>query len=829
MYVLYLRTQDSVFLPLLALLVHWTILQDLPFGSNRRETSSSYDSSSDSFTSAARRPLRSRNASEMQSVFSRAAQAHLCNCRPCVQASQTMIRRSATATARRKATATDIFTACYTTILGTAAVADAHYKQNRSNELDRRLDEARSGLASLTDESTAHIVSDMRGQTQTLQLAMPELPNDPLAGIRSIHDRDDRLSNFQRRSLNRRNVLLNAHRTIGGNKSLDLRRVLPSLRSANLDSIEEAMEQEEETHTNFPQNEELLTRGNTLYLSKTIDQLVDALVMEVYRRDHPDDPEATRLSLESLDSVWTALRLLKSEGYPRYIHSDLDVEHRQKARQELNRLNRDVFSQWHPSRAKFLVGKLGYNLLVPPVAPTLHTFNALILGFTRVGEHTLSQIVVDCMVRQRSFCLTTQTIVCLLTHYRAKNDIDGFYSIIQSLMCAEPQRFLARRFVQDREEQSYLWNYYPDHWPWASPLMKGDTHVYDAMINGLLYFERVRDAVKVFLVCMEARCSFERQTLLQLIKYCLSTLDRVAAGLLVRGFLDNYKTLVSVLMAPDCPRKLSRRIHLLLHLVRRRSSTQDTPTALNPETQQNYLRLSTAVFIKETEGLLDRLGDTLHIAQRKLVNPNLALYERANSILDGLDKIQRQATMAETEAARYDSMMLYYDVQTELMRPAMQRLWFEGQLVNILCQFLPRRSYMRKVLQSRHIPLAIRLGWYQDKQLRARLHVFRVHVSVHKALFISTKVMDEFREPALTLLSLEESHPTDDMEQSFSEEDIPVLAIMARLRAAIDSNHVGCPDTDTLASRIERTLDAGKSVKRQQPVSYHMSWQANCI
>ncbi len=48
-----------------------------------------------------------------------------------------------------------VFTACYTAIMATAAVLDAGQKDKRRQELDRQIDEAKSDLANLMEQSSA--------------------------------------------------------------------------------------------------------------------------------------------------------------------------------------------------------------------------------------------------------------------------------------------------------------------------------------------------------------------------------------------------------------------------------------------------------------------------------------------------------------------------------------------------------------------------------------------------------------------------------------------------------------------------------------------------
>ena len=772
----------------------------------------------------------------MQSVFSRAAQAHVCNCRPCVQAANTIIRRSATATTRRKATATEVFTACYTTILGTAAVADAHYKKKRRDDLDRRLDEAKNGLARLTDKSAARNVSGVDGLIHTPQLAIPEYSMGLLEAIKSICNQGARLAIFQDRISHRLDLLTNTHKTFAQGEVIRLKCILPSMTGVlDFGLVETALKLEEEQSLQIDSQHRVPpTSSHAPELEKMSDQLVDALITEVYRQDHPNDPEAMRRALESLDSVWTAIRLLRSDGYPRYIQPGKDVEPTQEARKELYRLNRDIFSAWDPSRAKFLVGKLSFNILKPPIPPTIHTYNALILGFTRVEQHTLAQIVIDSMLDKSTFHPTAQTIVCVLHHYRLTDNIFGFYDVIRRLVNLNfSQRMTTQddRVQLDEGRRAGIWNVldFPER---PIEVMQRDHHVYEAMIRGLLHFDRAKDAAKVLVACMKEKCPVERHTLLRLIQYCLVTLDRAAIRILVRGILDNYEALVSILSAPDCPTKLPRLIQILFELVRVPSHlplVRDSPKGLSLETQQNYLLLSTVVFRKETQRYLDLLSHIMRRAHLVLANANLSFLDAASKILRELRGMEVSMKLTEDEAARYDKMMLYHDVSKQLKNLPMQIRHHERRLVNILCTRLPSFSFMRKTLQREDIPLAIRLGWYHeyhDGLFTSNPSIIHLQVDVHDALTSSARLTDRFKSAAVRLFELGGKTLSIHTKQNFL--DLPTEAIMEKLRAMPDSSIAESDEATASAPPGELTHFASNFVSRQQPAPSFISWQMNC-
>ncbi|KAI9789068.1 MAG: hypothetical protein M1835_001915 [Candelina submexicana] len=85
----------------------------------------------------------------MQTLWSRAAQSKCsCRCSSCLSAATAVTRHTTTATGRRRLKAGEAFTLFYSSIFATAALADAKIKENRRNEWDRVITEARGPLTS---------------------------------------------------------------------------------------------------------------------------------------------------------------------------------------------------------------------------------------------------------------------------------------------------------------------------------------------------------------------------------------------------------------------------------------------------------------------------------------------------------------------------------------------------------------------------------------------------------------------------------------------------------------------------------------------------------
>ena len=140
-------------------------------------------------------------------------------------------------------------------------------------------------------------------------------------------------------------------------------------------------------------------------LTETTNLLADELLLETFKLGYQDD-DAMRKAIESLDSPWTALKLLRSDGYPNYRlpgrKPDVQLA---SVRCEVNMHARNLFQKWRdiiesanesgsplrPGWPKFIVFKMLYNMLVAEVPPGIQAYNTLLHGFTQLGQHSLAQ------------------------------------------------------------------------------------------------------------------------------------------------------------------------------------------------------------------------------------------------------------------------------------------------------------------------------------------------------------------------------------------------------------------------------------------------------
>lgn len=401
----------------------------------------------------------------------------------------------------------------------------------------------------------------------------------------------------------------------------------------NFDMIAESIQ--EESQPGGILHREPLTNQQFERYHGMMNKLVDSLIIQSYYDETPDDPEFARKSLQSLDSAWTAIRLLRSEGYPRYNHPGVDPAAAEEGRTKLTDMLRKLFDSWDEStRSKYQVAKICYNLLVCPVPPSIHHYNALILGFTRKRMHNLSDLVVESLLDESRLRPTSQTVACLLLHYRAKDDILGFYGIIRRMLALDNRGLLTRRRWRDEVMQIpdlRKWAKQPEvttslkgNWVIERPMRNRD--IYETLVSGLLHFRRVKDAAKVFVASLQEKWGISVQLFIQLLRQCLYSLDAPAADILLRGFVENATVMNALVLRANCPRKLAEHLYPLLNMgkppswpfseERARLMWHSKTLATTAEDRASIRRLTVAMFIRQAETHLWRLEKIVYRLKR---------------------------------------------------------------------------------------------------------------------------------------------------------------------------------------------------------------------
>ncbi|KAJ4417943.1 hypothetical protein N0V82_005900 [Gnomoniopsis sp. IMI 355080] len=456
-----------------------------------------------------------------------------------------------------------------------------------------------------------------------------------------------------------------------------------------------------------------------------INKMVDRLISESYYVEFPKDPERARRNLESLDSAWTAIRMLRSEGYPKYKHPSIDPQATKQARDQLADKIRALFEAWGVDRAakpKFQVAKICYNLLVCPVPPTIHHYNLLLVGFLRKAHYSLGDIVINSFFEDSRLRPTPETLVCLLVHYRKKGDIKGFYHIIRRMMALDNRGMLIRRrWYEDVVKIPALrqWARHPEvttslqaNWVIERPSRGQD--VYEALVSGLLGFGRVKDAVKVFIGSLQERMGISVDLFIYMLRQCLYTVDASTADMLSRGLIDNVDVVVSLLLRDNCPQRLVEHLYPVLNMgeppswplseERVKMFWNSSTLATDHQDSDRARRIQTAMFIRHTETYLTRLEKRVRLVnQLNLAMSPVERFVIANHCTSKLYRLkERQGKLSGT--------LLKHQTLQRIVRMLEKLTWDLGSPERLV------RSHKRAArLVGDNLPRPAEADWFEQR------------------------------------------------------------------------------------------------------------------
>ncbi|KAI1480590.1 hypothetical protein F4774DRAFT_76558 [Daldinia eschscholtzii] len=461
----------------------------------------------------------------MHSLFSRAVQAQSsCRCRLCLHSGHSIVRRSTNIAPRRKVTVADIFTACYTTILGTATVIDARRKEVRKKELDEKLEKARAALGSSSAQNTS---SQPGGEVDN-----PD--SDSATASRTCSD-----------GLRRRNHPLTSGllQELGVLCEITRRPVSrPSwiqtqIEWAQVESAIVAEELDPENVLREPKSDQQLRR-TTATVVELVNQLIDR--SRTYKSTRSQDVET------SVDeAVYKELKdMLLTFNYPSYNQPNEDPNEAARTRFLLGESIRRIFN--HAADAKEVVAKICFNILTVGVPPSIHTYNTMIAGFNRIQRPDLAQTVIDSYIHRTTWPATEQTAVCLLDHYRGVNQEDGIRDIIQRMRGVRGDglhfRIIDKKAIYTRDWLAWaIENCASRKYAYVERMRRTDA-VFTSIIKGWLYCGELGNASMAFVTCIRYGGTIAIQTLQELFTACLSTVNYSAARRLAGGLAKNIRS-----------------------------------------------------------------------------------------------------------------------------------------------------------------------------------------------------------------------------------------------------------------------------------------------
>ena len=479
----------------------------------------------------------------MQAFWTRTAQANSCRCSSCLQAATTIARRSTTAASRRRVNAGDLFTACYSTILATAAVADAKVKDDRRKEWDRLITEAKS-LPLKKQEGNDRI------------------PNADKSG----GDRGDQLW-----------IKKPAPMVCDGTgwepaKAVNDGRWVPQLTALESHVKQSLAEPEKTPVKRFPSDLWAMQEG-----------WIDDAVLEGIR---PDRLPINHIQIDKVEGTFARLvnKLLlqskanssiQSSSLPARVRTDLSAQMKEMTmriyalqysktrlpvysyldpvsnRQELADLHDSLIvllkkCSSDPSSIDIIVSKICYKILISASPPSITTYNILIDHFTRLQRHDLGQIVVDSFLFESRYRPNSATICLLLDHFAAKGDSVGFRHVIRRMRGVDGDIRIKRRAL------SKLWM--PNVVDWAmsnkvihrngllSQKVPRSAQIFDSLIQGCLKLADVRSAIRFFRAAIREGCQVKSAVFCRIADACLERLDCGAGRSLLSAILSPWET-----------------------------------------------------------------------------------------------------------------------------------------------------------------------------------------------------------------------------------------------------------------------------------------------
>ncbi|KAK1836155.1 hypothetical protein QBC39DRAFT_109130 [Podospora conica] len=547
----------------------------------------------------------------MQGVFSMAARPRGCHWQTCTRTASTMSRpTSRRHPTRRKITASDVFKACYTGTMASAAVVDATRKDTRRQELDAKIESTRDKLAVLMEHTTAHDLAYVVDESAS----RPDHPMRPDAAV-SVLGEFCKMQGFE---VEPQHTKIQIRQAIISSFSPKLFLWLTPRtcdRVAGLDQCEELMAQE--LYPTEKQNNYIGLPPSTVPM---IDSLVDALLQLAYEPTMIDDIEWTPDRM-SPDSARNAIKMLRSEGYPQYTSPTLDPEATAKARARLNEVNLNIMADWAlPLRDK-LVGKICFNLLVSTVPPGIENYDMLLLGFMRLGEHKLAEAVAESFLGNAHFKPSQATLLCLLHHYRLSGNIVGFHRLIRRFLGHDARGIgLEQKHIEQVNADPRLraWAQHADvavvgQYVVERPRL--DAPHWDAILEGFIDFGMVREAANVFTACLGRPWALEMRSVDQLFHACIVAVDTIAAQTLVHGFLHHLGSTVEAVLSPDAldirPVKKLRTLLSVALGIKPMATDAMHPTNPAPRPPVRRAPLATSVWLRELTYTIDKLEHDL--------------------------------------------------------------------------------------------------------------------------------------------------------------------------------------------------------------------------
>ncbi|KAL2108871.1 hypothetical protein VUR80DRAFT_3246 [Thermomyces stellatus] len=464
----------------------------------------------------------------MQSLLTRAGRARNCGCKTCFGVAKTIVRRSTTG-AEVKVSYRHAFTTLYTSILATAAVVDAKYKDDRRKHLEDQISEARDAVARLqlqnavaeaevrstALETVAHNgAADNekptalgRAEVHPSMTAQPgKLESSTAPIFKQYGGKHWDIFHEPKEAATLRALTRSDYRMLERMLKLSAKRDKP---------LVPGLTQDDWTHN--------------------IEELVHFLLLEHDRVAALQDKPPARSQLRE------AIDRLKSAGYPNARSpGDDPMAIRDHSFRLYRRMARDIDAATDVFGA---IERICYNLLTSQQPLTAHTYYTMIVHLNKSGLHNAAQCVLKCYIarfRQHIRQHHPESQAVILNHDREFKNYAAAYRNVNVILNNTPTYLL------------------------SSP--SGEC-VLDSAVRAFAHFRDITHAVVLFCYGLSLGLTIGAQALLQLIGLCIWKLDRTLALKLVRAFTDHPREFESMLTAePGAYSVLLHQVNYLLDI-----------------------------------------------------------------------------------------------------------------------------------------------------------------------------------------------------------------------------------------------------------------------
>jgi hypothetical protein len=506
------------------------------------------------------KPSIAQHDTIMQVLWSRAAQTRSsCRCRSCVNAGTTVARRTTTAVNRRKLKIGDLFTACYSTILATAAFADARRKEDRRKEWDRVIAEVKresdnksdklgqkstnAHKDSFKDISTAADIPfngsvSQAGAPNPMFLAWDSI-SSTLAGPSSSAPLTTRLSALE--------TQLKSSPVIATQESLDSTAVAPEIIRDWLDDDDPDSLLPERGYQSFKH----LRKAGEMIAKLVSQLLITSNAQSLLITPQHDTSAQTKAMLDRFAALHS-----EEAQLPEYTHRS--TEEVEQDREMLHTTLATVFinARAKPAPMELVIAKVCYNLLVSTTPPSVTTYNILLRGFTQLQQYDLGDLVVRSLFSESRFRLNPATARIMLEYYIAKGDKVGFRSIVNRMRGLDDGMQIRRRLIYALDspevKQWALTAKVIHRGPYLYEKFPRNSRVFNALIQGSLEFNATKPAILFVHAAIREGQQINPQTLLKLVNNCTANRAVKIGWSLLSTILSEWETNVFPIAVDYC-------------------------------------------------------------------------------------------------------------------------------------------------------------------------------------------------------------------------------------------------------------------------------------